>query len=165
MTNSLRNAGTFLAGLVFGIGLIVSGMTSPDKVLGFLDIFGAWDPSLAFVMGGAVLTAMPLFALAKRRARPVAGGSFDAPPKTPVDGRLLAGAAMFGIGWGLAGICPGPGFVNLAISPVQATIFGVAMVGGLLFSARVLRPFLDATAPQGSAQLSGQGDAEAIPAE
>lgn len=142
----MRNFGTFIAGLVFGTGLVISGMTSPDKVLGFLDVFGSWDPSLAFVMGGAVATAAPLFALAKRRARPVAAPAFDDPAKKPVDGRLLGGAALFGIGWGIAGICPGPGIVNLAISPVAALGFGGAMVVGIALSSRILRPFLDARA-------------------
>ncbi len=131
----MRLAIGFLTGLLFGAGLVVAGMTSPDKVLAFLDIAGAWDPSLAFVMGGAVLTGIPLFALARRRAKPVAGATFDAPPTTMIDRRLVAGSLMFGVGWGLAGICPGPAVVNLAMVPSEAVAFVVPMVVGLLGSA------------------------------
>lgn len=158
----MRIFGIFLAGLTFGLGLAVSGMTSPDKVMGFLDVTGTWDPSLAFVMGGAVLTATPLFALARRRARPFAGGTFDTPPTTPVDGRLLSGAAVFGIGWGLTGICPGPAIVDLAAAPLAVAGFVGAMLLGILFSARVLRPFLAST--QG-AQYSVETDYASVPAE
>lgn len=129
----------FAMGLLFGLGLLVAGMTSPDKVLGFLDFAGAWDPSLAFVMGGAVITATPMFALARRRARPLAGLAFDTPPTTPVDARLVGGAALFGIGWGLAGICPGPALVDLAINPAATLAFAVPMVGALMVSARLRR--------------------------
>lgn len=125
----------FITGLTFGLGLALSGMTSPDRVLGFLDIAGAWDPSLAFVMGGAVLTALPLFALARRRAKPLAGAAFDQPPTTLIDRRLIGGAVLFGIGWGLAGICPGPALVDLAIAPAQTLAFVSAMIAGLLASA------------------------------
>lgn len=126
----------FAAGLVFGFGLALAGMTSPDRVLGFLDVAGAWDPSLAFVMGGAVLTAAPLFALARRRAKPLVGVAFDQPPATVIDRRLIGGAVLFGIGWGLAGICPGPALVNLAIAPAQSLAFVVAMIAGIAASAR-----------------------------
>ncbi|WP_374284740.1 DUF6691 family protein [Novosphingobium sp.] len=125
----------FITGLTFGLGLALSGMTSPDRVLGFLDIAGAWDPSLAFVMGGAVLTALPLFALARSRATPLAGAAFDQPPTTLIDRRLIGGAVLFGIGWGLAGICPGPALVDLAIAPGQTLAFVSAMIAGLLASA------------------------------
>lgn len=125
----------FIAGLTFGLGLALSGMTSPDRVLGFLDIAGAWDPSLAFVMGAAVLTALPLFALARRRARPLAGAAFDQPQSAVIDRRLIGGALLFGIGWGLAGICPGPALVDLAIAPGQTLAFVTAMIAGLLASA------------------------------
>lgn len=128
---------TFLSGLVFGLGLIISGMTSPDKVLAFLDIAGEWDPSLAFVMGGAILAALPLFLLARRRSRPFAGEQYDTPGTTLVDRKLVAGAVLFGIGWGIAGICPGPALVNLAIAPVQTFPFIAAMIVGILASARL----------------------------
>lgn len=157
----MRNFGTFIAGLVFGTGLIVSGMTSPARVMGFLDVTGAWDPSLAFVMGGAVLTALPLFRLARRRARPITGDNFDTPPTTPVDGRLLGGAALFGIGWGLTGVCPGPALVDVTIAPLAIGGFVLAMVAGIMFSARVLRPFLAAT----SSTRDESEDYAAVPAE
>ncbi len=158
----MRNLGTFVAGLVFGLGLVVSGMTSPARVMGFLDILGTWDPSLAFVMGGAVLTATPLFWLARRRARPLAAAAFDRPLTTPIDGRLLGGAALFGIGWGLSGICPGPALVDLAIAPLAVVGFVAAMLAGIAFSAKVLRPFLDATQPPSG---SAESDFRQVPAE
>jgi len=125
----------FAMGLVFGLGLAMAGMTSPDRVLGFLDVAGVWDPALAFVMGGAVLTATPLFWLARFRKAPVVGGAFDQPPTKIIDRRLIGGAILFGIGWGLAGVCPGPAFVALAIAPVQALPFFAAMLAGLCASA------------------------------
>ena len=127
----------FAMGLLFGLGLAISGMTSPDRVLGFLDVAGQWNPSLAFVMGGAVLTAMPLFRLAGRFRRPLAGEAFSCPATTLIDRRLVIGAALFGIGWGLAGICPGPALVDLAIAPGRIAIFVAAMLAGLLVSARL----------------------------
>lgn len=131
----MKAAVGFALGLVFGLGLAMAGMTSPDRVLGFLDVSGAWDPALAFVMGGAVLTATPLFWLARSRKAPVVGDAFDQPPTNIIDRRLIGGAILFGIGWGLAGVCPGPAFVALAIAPVQALPFFVAMLAGLCASA------------------------------
>ncbi|HSQ96187.1 MAG TPA: YeeE/YedE family protein [Croceibacterium sp.] len=122
---------TFLLGLAFGTGLIISGMTSPDRVLGFLDVTGHWDPSLAFVMGGAVLSAAPIFWLAQRRDRPIAGEAFDNPGRTLIDQRLIGGAVLFGIGWGLVGICPGPALVDMGIAPGASFVFVVAMLCGL----------------------------------
>lgn len=127
----------FLAGLAFGFGLLVSGMSSPDKVLSFLDLAGAWDPSLAFVMGGAVLTALPLFHLAHKRQRPLTGGSYDQPASQAIDGKLIAGAVLFGLGWGLAGICPGPAVVDLILAPAETIVFVLAMVGGIVLSSRL----------------------------
>ncbi len=127
----------FLAGLAFGFGLLVSGMTSPDKVLGFLDLAGAWDASLAFVMGGAVLSATPLFWLARRRQRPLAGPAYDQPDTRLIDQRLIGGAILFGIGWGVAGICPGPAVVDLVLAPTATIPFVAAMVAGILLSARL----------------------------
>lgn len=162
----MRNFAIFLAGLAFGLGLVISGMTSPARVMGFLDVTGAWDPSLAFVMGGAVLTATPIFFLARRRQRPVLGETFDVPATTRVDGRLLGGAATFGIGWGLTGICPGPALVDLAVAPLAIIGFVAAMIAGVLFSARVLRPFLDATHPPSQTSPSQwDDDYSVIPAE
>ena len=125
-----------LFGLVFGLGLMLSGMTDPAKVLAFLDWSGAWDPSLAFVMGGAVLTALPLFAIANRRGASLTGTSLETADRSRIDARLLTGAALFGLGWGLAGICPGPGIVILGLDVVTAAIFVGPMLLGLLLSNR-----------------------------
>lgn len=133
----MRTLVAFLAGLTFGFGLLVSGMTSPDKVLAFLDLAGAWDPSLAFVMGGAVLSATPLFWLARRRQRPLAGETYDQPDTRLVDQRLIGGAVLFGIGWGVAGICPGPAVVDLILAPAATIPFVAAMIAGILVSARL----------------------------
>ena len=124
------------AGLVFGLGLALSGMASPLRVLGFLDIAGHWDPSLAFVMGGALLVATPLFALARRRERVGIGEPLEAAPQLGIDRRLLGGAALFGIGWGLAGLCPGPALLDLAVQPIRALVFVIMMAAGLLISRR-----------------------------
>ncbi|WP_395647792.1 DUF6691 family protein [Terricaulis sp.] len=145
-----------LFGLLFGVGLLVSGMTDPARVIGFLDIAGAWNPSLAFVMGGAVLTAAPLFALAQRRGRPLFNGAFEAPGKLRIDLRLIGGAALFGVGWGLAGLCPGPALVNFGRAPADTWIFVTAMAIGLvlgrLFAAAPAAP--DHDAAQRSAQAA-----------
>ena len=129
----------FFMGLLFGLGLVVSGMTSPDKVLAFLDVAGSWDPSLALVIGGAVATATPIFLLARRRSRPLAGKTFDDPGQTRIDARLILGAVLFGVGWGVSGICPGPALVNFAIAPAAALPFVTAMTFGILVSARLRR--------------------------
>lgn len=128
----------FVAGIAFGFGLLVSGMSSPDKVLAFLDVAGAWDPGLAFVMGGAVLTAIPLFDLARRRQKPLAGGVYDQPDTRIIDRKLLAGAVLFGLGWGLAGICPGPALIDMVLAPATTAPFVLAMLSGITLSA-VLR--------------------------
>lgn len=133
----MRTLVAFLAGLTFGFGLLVSGMSSPDKVLAFLDLAGAWDPSLAFVMGGAVLSATPLFWLARRRQRPLVGETYDQPDTRLVDKRLIGGAVLFGIGWGVAGICPGPAVVDLILAPAATIPFVAAMIAGILVSARL----------------------------
>ena len=122
----------FAAGLVFGVGLIVSGMTDPGKVIGFLDIAGDWDPSLAFVMGGAVLVGFFAFRFAGRRARTFLGGAMQLPHNRDIDQRLLAGSVLFGIGWGLAGFCPGPALVSFGSGFDKAALFVVAMLGGML---------------------------------
>ena len=116
-------------GLVFGIGLTLSGMVDPARVKGFLDVFGTWRPALAFVMGAAILVALPVFQWAKRRGQALSGGGPDAPPQT-IDARLIVGAAIFGIGWGVAGICPGPAIVWLGLSPVAIAPFIVALIAG-----------------------------------
>jgi uncharacterized membrane protein YedE/YeeE len=125
-----------IAGLLFGIGLIVSGMANPAKVLGFLDIgalpTGGWDPSLAFVMLGAILVATPAFAWAKRRQKPFCADIFHWPQKTTLDARLLAGSAIFGLGWGLVGFCPGPAFAAFLLDGVLAPLFVLALLAGML---------------------------------
>jgi uncharacterized membrane protein YedE/YeeE len=117
-------------GLVFGIGLIVSGMTNPAKVQGFLDIGGHWDPSLAFVMGGAILVGFVAFRLAGARQRSLLGAAMHLPTATQVDRRLVLGGLAFGVGWGLAGYCPGPALASLA-GGGKAVVFSLAMVAGM----------------------------------
>jgi uncharacterized membrane protein YedE/YeeE len=122
---------SLLAGLVFGLGLIVSGMANPAKVLGFLDLAGAWDPSLAFVMAGAVAVAAVAFAVAKRRTLSWLGAAMKLPTSRDIDRRLVLGSAVFGVGWGIAGFCPGPGLVALGMGEVKALVFVVAMLAGM----------------------------------
>ncbi len=121
-----------LAGLVFGLGLLVSGMADPQKVLGFLDIAGTWDPSLALVMGGAIALGLPGFALARGRSRSLLGAPMQLPARQTIDAPLLFGSALFGIGWGLAGYCPGPALVGTAAGLGSAAIFSLAMLAGML---------------------------------
>jgi uncharacterized membrane protein YedE/YeeE len=117
---------------VFGIGLILSGMTDPGKVIGFLDIAGNWDPSLAFVMGGAVLVGFFAFSFAGRRGRSFLGGALELPQRRDIDARLIAGSVVFGVGWGLAGFCPGPALVSFGSGHDKAAAFVVAMLLGML---------------------------------
>jgi uncharacterized membrane protein YedE/YeeE len=128
----LKNIIGLLAGLLFGFGLLISGMTDPVKVQGFLDVFGAWDISLALVMGGGLLVAIVGVQLAKRQQTSWIGTSIDMPTSTTINSKLLIGAVMFGIGWGLVGICPGPGIVLLGTGQWQAYVFIPAMVIGML---------------------------------
>jgi len=121
----------FLVGLLFGLGLILSGMTDPGKVQGFLDLAGAWDPSLAFVMGGAILVGLGAFALARRRTTAFLGGAMHLPSNRTIDRPLVVGSLVFGIGWGLAGFCPGPALVSLGAGHWQALLFTVAMLAGM----------------------------------
>ena len=122
----------FVAGLVFGIGLIVSQMASPAKVLGFLDLAGRWDPSLAFVMAGAIAVAVFGFALAGRRPATLLGTPFLLPTTRVIDRRLVGGALVFGVGWGLGGFCPGPALVALGAGQAKAFVFVAAMLAGML---------------------------------
>jgi uncharacterized membrane protein YedE/YeeE len=122
----------FAVGLVFGWGLLLSGMTDPGKVQGFLDVFGNWDPSLAFVMGGAIVVGMFAFAAAKRRTTTFLGGALQLPTSRDIDKPLVVGALLFGAGWGLAGFCPGPGIVAMAAGEVKALLFVAAMLAGML---------------------------------
>ena len=127
----MANVFAFLAGLVFGLGLIVSGMANPAKVVGFLDVAGSWDPSLAFVMAGAVSVGVIAFAAARRRTVSVLGSEMKLPTTDRIDRRLLAGSAVFGVGWGMAGFCPGPGLVALGMGEGKAVVFVVAMLLGM----------------------------------
>lgn len=120
-----------ICGLIFGVGLVVSGMSNPAKVLNFLDLFGTWDPSLAFVMGGAVIVAFLGYRLVLERPAPVLDDRFHLPTKRDVDGQLLTGAAVFGIGWGLGGFCPGPAFTALPLASTGILAFFPAMVIGM----------------------------------
>ena len=122
----------FAIGLIFGIGLLFSGMTDPGKVTGFLDVAGTWDPSLAFVMGGAVLVSFMGFLLARRKAKTFFGDALHLPKGGDIDNRLVAGSVVFGIGWGLAGYCPGPALVALGSGREPAAVFVVAMLAGML---------------------------------
>jgi len=122
---------SLLAGLVFGLGLIVSGMANPAKVLGFLDLAGAWDPSLAFVMGGAVAVGAVAFALAGKRSSSLFGAEMRLPTTRAIDRRLIAGSLVFGVGWGIAGFCPGPALVALGMGQIKALIFVGAMLAGM----------------------------------
>lgn len=122
----------FLVGLLFGWGLLLSGMTDPGKVQGFLDLAGAWDPSLAFVMGGAIAVGVFAFALAKRRTTTFLGGVLQMPTSRDIDRPLVVGSLLFGAGWGLAGFCPGPGIVAMAAGEAKAAVFVVAMLAGML---------------------------------
>lgn len=120
------------AGLVFGLGLILSGMGNPAKVQNFLDFFGVWDPSLALVMGGAIAIGLMAFTWAKKRTSSVLGAPMQLPTSTALDARLLSGAAMFGVGWGLAGFCPGPAVMNLLTGHSEVWLFVAAMLVGML---------------------------------
>ena len=122
----------FAAGLVFGIGLLVSGMANPAKVIGFLDLAGRWDPSLLFVMGGGLLVAAVAFAVAKRRATTFLGEPISLPASRDIDRRLVTGSMVFGVGWGLAGICPGPALVLFGTGMPQGILFVFAMIAGMI---------------------------------
>lgn len=122
----------FISGLIFSFGLLLSGMANPEKVLGFLDLFGAWDPSLALVMGGAIAVGLPAFAIARKRKTALLGDPINLPGKRTLDKRLLLGSLTFGVGWGLAGFCPGPGIVASGALEAGALVFVLAMVSGML---------------------------------
>lgn len=122
---------SLLVGLLFGLGLIVSGMANPAKVLGFLDLAGLWDPSLAFVMLGAIAVGMVAFAFAGRRTVSYLGLAMKLPTARHIDLRLVGGSVVFGVGWGLAGLCPGPALVALGMGEVKAVVFVLAMLAGM----------------------------------
>ena len=122
---------SLLSGLVFGLGLIVSGMANPAKVLGFLDLAGRWDPSLAFVMAGAIGVGVVAFAFARTRTRSFLGAEMKVSTARHIDRRLIVGGLLFGIGWGVAGFCPGPAVVALGLGESKAVIFVAAMLAGM----------------------------------
>jgi uncharacterized membrane protein YedE/YeeE len=128
----LELALAFVAGLLFAVGLALAGMTQPGKVIGFLDVAGAWDPSLAFVMIGAIAVYFIATRLVKRRSAPLAGGGFHLPTRRDLEPNLLIGAGLFGIGWGLAGYCPGPGITSLGTGALPALTFVASMAVGML---------------------------------
>lgn len=143
-----------VSGALFGLGLAVSGMANPAKVIGFLDVTGNWDPTLAFVMGGAVLVTLVAFRLVLRQPRPVLDEGFSVPRKAHVDGRLLGGASLFGVGWGLSGFCPGPAVVALTTGLPSVFAFFAAMLAGMgLYSMMFERDAVGKII----ARLSGQG--------
>lgn len=134
----MRGLVALLSGLVFGLGLIASGMANPAKVKGFLDLFGSWDPSLAFVMAGAIGVGVFAFAAAKRRTRSWTGEPMELVSNTLVDRRLIAGGLLFGAGWGIAGYCPGPALVGFGAGIGSAWIFVAAMLAGMVIHDRLL---------------------------
>ena len=123
--------GAFAAGLIFGLGLILSGMTDPSKVIGFLDLAGRWDPSLAFVMVGAIMVGLAAYGVARKRTVSFLGGAMRLPTDRQIDRRLVLGSVVFGAGWGLGGFCPGPALVSLGAATVKAAAFVLAMLAGM----------------------------------
>ncbi|HEU4428471.1 MAG TPA: DUF6691 family protein [Myxococcota bacterium] len=130
-------AAALLSGLVFGAGLALAGMTNPAKVLSFLDVAGAWDPTLALVMASALAVNASAYALTRRRAKPLFAGAFALPTRSDLDARLLGGAALFGVGWALVGLCPGPALASLARGEPEVWVFVAAMAAGTLAARRV----------------------------
>lgn len=128
----MKNVSALLIGLLFGLGLVVSGMVNPEKVLGFLDFFGAWDASLAFVMGGAVVVAYFGFRWIGRAGKPWFDIKYRIPTRTDINTPLVAGAALFGVGWGLVGLCPGPALAAFLVEPSALLVFIAGMLGGML---------------------------------
>ena len=135
----MKNLVTLLSGLMFGFGLLLSGMANPAKVQNFLDLFGTWDPSLAFVMGGAIAVTMPGFWLVTRRSKPFFNDVFHLPTRMDFDARLITGAAIFGVGWGLGGFCPGPAMTALPLAAEGTLIFVATMLTGMAASKYVLQ--------------------------
>ena len=151
----------FLAGALFAVGLVVGGMTQPAKVIGFLDFFGNWDPSLAFVMGGAVLVNVIVYRLTTKRERPVLEHRFHIPSRKDINWQLVGGGALFGIGWGLAGYCPGPAIASIGTKALPVAGFVIGMAGGMYLHTLFERHVLGRRAPEPSedgdgADLAGQ---------
>lgn len=147
----MHRASEFLVGLLFGWGLLLSGMTDPGKVQGFLDLTGPWDPSLAFVMGGAIGVGVFAFAAARRRTASFLGDALHLPARRDIDRPLVLGALVFGAGWGLAGFCPGPALVSLAGGHVKGVVFVAAMLAGMLVFERTSRAAPGDAAPSNQA--------------
>lgn len=126
-----RIIAAFATGVLFGLGLLISGMANPARIIGFLDVAGAWDPTLLFAMAGALATSFIGYRLAFRRPRPLFSEKFDLPTATAIDRRLVGGAAIFGAGWGLSGFCPGPGLTALAFGDAEPFVFVAAMLAGM----------------------------------
>jgi len=120
-----------LSGLLFGAGLAISGMADPQRVRGFLDIFGIWDPTLIFVMGGAIFVMMAAWLVQRRMLQPLLANRFELPKNKDIDRPLVIGAILFGIGWGIVGLCPGPALIGIVIEPLSAFVFVVAMTAGM----------------------------------
>ena len=140
---SKSNIAAFLCGIIFSIGLGISGMTQPQRVIGFLDVFGEWSPSLVFVMGGAVISYLFLQLLIQRSfSKPILGDKFQLPSRKDLDRSLIFGALLFGMGWGLGGYCPGPAITSLGSGSVNAVLFVVAMGMGMLLADRVISPII-----------------------
>lgn len=131
MTAAARLVPPLLSGALFGGGLVIGGMTDPQRVRGFLDLFGRWDPTLAFVMAGALTVMAITWRVRGRMTKPVFGTRFSLPGRNDLDARLVVGSALFGTGWGLAGLCPGPAVANLALAPLQVLPFIAAMFAGM----------------------------------
>ncbi len=149
----MNSVSPFLAGLLFGTGLIISGMTNPAKILALLDLAGAWDPSLAFVMGGALVVAFAGFLLAGRRRTSLSGKPFRVPSVSAIDAPLVLGSLIFGAGWGLVGLCPGPAIADLGFLDGRVTMFVVAMIAGMALHRGLAS--LPASAPLAEASLDG----------
>lgn len=138
----MRNVFAFIAGCLFGAGLFISGMTDTAKVQGWLDVFGKWDPTLAFVIGGAILPMAVAWRLTKGR-RPAMGGEFPKPPAPKIGRNLVVGSVMFGMGWGLAGLCPGPGLASLSYGGFNHWLFVAAMLAGMALAVPLRARFLE----------------------
>ncbi|KMO36516.1 DUF6691 family protein [Methylobacterium aquaticum] len=145
-----RTFSAFGAGLLFGLGLLVSGMADPGKVLAFLDVTGRWDASLVLVMAGAVAVSAAGTLLARRRGRPLLASRLEIPTRRDIDPRLVGGAAIFGLGWALVGLCPGPALTLLTVAPAQAATFVAAMVAGMLLVGLLMPTAEDADASKRS---------------
>ncbi|SMX25231.1 DUF6691 family protein [Boseongicola aestuarii] len=128
----MRLISAFFAGGLFGVGLLISGMTDTRKVIGWLDIFGDWDPTLAFVMGGAIIPMAIAWQIAARRSAPALGGTFPTPPEPRLGRNLVLGSVLFGAGWGLAGLCPGPAIASITWGGTGGAVFLVAMILGMV---------------------------------